>query len=91
MIESTEQTTTVKTVEPAEMSESPANTSNDELDLDLEVMATQTVTRPSKTLLFAIFLLTTTIGIALSAGYFLWSFSDYPISPETSTSTQPDK
>ncbi len=59
-------------------------------EVDSQVLPTNAINRPSKTLLFAIFLLTTTIGIALSAGYFLWSLNDPQIHPETPTSTQSD-
>jgi hypothetical protein len=83
MLEPTE-TTQKATIEPDELSDS--GTSSDELDD--ETTAKRGFALPSITLLFALFLLTTSIGIALSAGFFLWSLSDHPVTPEASTAAQ---
>jgi hypothetical protein len=62
------------------------DTPNDELDD--ETTGKRGFVLPSLTLIFALFLLTTSIGIALSAGFFLWSLSDHPVTPEASTAAQ---
>jgi hypothetical protein len=86
MLEPTE-TTQKALVEPDELSES-MDTPSDELDDETTVK--RGFVLPSLTLLFALFLLTTSIGIALAAGFFLWSLSDHPVTPEASTSAQSD-
>ena len=82
MLEPIEETLEV-TIEQDEVSES-MDTPSDDLDVD----TTSGFAFPSKTLIFALFLLTTTIGISLSAGFMLWSLSDHPVNPEASTSAQ---
>jgi hypothetical protein len=84
MLEPTE-TNQKSTLELDELSDS-ADTPNDELDD--ETTGKRGFVLPSITLLFALFLLTTSIGIALSAGFFLWSLSDHPVTPEASTAAQ---
>jgi hypothetical protein len=86
MLEPTE-TNQKATVEPDELSESMETPSD---ELDDETTAKQGFALPSITLLFALFLLTTSIGIALGAGFFLWSLSDHPVTPEASTAAQSD-
>lgn len=86
MLEPTE-TNQKATVEPDELSESTGTPSD---ELDDETTTKRGFALPSLTLLFALFLLTTSIGIALSAGFFLWSLSDHPVTPETSTAAQSD-
>jgi hypothetical protein len=83
MLEPTE-TTQKEQIQPDELSES--GTPSDELDDETTVK--RSFALPSITLLFALFLLTTSIGIALSAGFFLWSLSDHPVTPEASTAAQ---
>jgi hypothetical protein len=87
MLEPTE-TTQKATIEPDELSDSVPPT--DELDDELhdETTTKRGFVLPSLTLILALFLLTTSIGIALSAGFFLWSLSDHPVTPEASTSAQ---
>jgi hypothetical protein len=85
MIEPTETTQKV-TLEPDELSDSTGTPS----ELDDETTAKRGFVLPSLTLIFALFLLTTSIGIALSAGFFLWSLSDHPVTPEASTAAQSD-
>ncbi len=85
MLEPTE-TTQKTTVEPDELAD--LGTPSDELDD--ETTETRGFVFPSLTLIFALFLLTTSIGIALSAGFFLWSLNDHPVTPETSTASQSD-
>jgi hypothetical protein len=84
MLEPTE-TTQKATIEPDELSESTGTPSD---ELDDETTTKRGFVFPSITLLFALFLLTTSIGIALSAGFFLWSLSDHPVTPEASTAAQ---
>jgi hypothetical protein len=86
MLEPTE-TNQKATVEPAELSESTGTPSD---ELDDETTAKPGFVLPSITLLFALFLLTTSIGIALTAGFFLWSLSDHTVTPEASTAAQSD-
>jgi hypothetical protein len=86
MLEPTE-TNQKATVEPDELSES-TDTLSDELDD--ETITKRGFVLPSITLLFALLLLTTSIGIALGAGFFLWSLSDHPVTPEASTAAQSD-
>jgi hypothetical protein len=86
MLEPTE-TTQKAAVELDELSES-TDTPSDELDD--ETTAKRGFTMPSIALLFSLFLLTTSVGIALSAGFFLWSLSDHPVTPEASTAAQSD-
>jgi hypothetical protein len=88
MLEPTE-TNQTATVEPDELSES-AGLPSDELDDETtdETTGKRGFVLPSLTLIFALFLLTTSIGIALSAGFFLWSLSDHPVTPEASTAAQ---
>jgi hypothetical protein len=87
MLEPTE-TNKKAIIEPDELSESgaPSDELNDELDD--ETTTKRGFALPSITLLFALFLLTTSVGIALSAGFFLWSLSDHPVTPEASTAAQ---
>jgi hypothetical protein len=85
MLEPTE-TNQKATVEPDELLDTV--TPSDELDD--ETITKRGFVLPSLTLIFALFLLTTSIGIALSAGFFLWSLSDHPVTPEASTAAQSD-
>jgi hypothetical protein len=85
MLEPTE-TTQKATVEPAK----PIDTGTPSDELDDETTTKTGFVWPSLTLIFALFLLTTSIGIALSAGFFLWSLSDQPVTPEASTASQSD-
>ena len=59
-------------------------------DLDEETEPTRGFNFPSLTLIFALLLLSGSIGISISAGFFLWSLSDHPVSPEASTTAQSD-
>ncbi len=47
-------------------------------------------TRPSKTLIAAISILTFTLGVAGYAGFTLWSLSDHSATAEQTTSEQPE-
>jgi hypothetical protein len=87
MIEPTE-TNPTTTGEPDELSESTDTPSN---ELDDETTQTRGFALPSITLLFALFLLSVTLGIAISAGFFLWSLSDHPVTPEAANSAQLDR
>jgi hypothetical protein len=84
MLEPTE-TSQKATVELDELSDSTDTPSE---ELDDETTVKRGFVLPSLTLIFALFLLTTSIGIALSAGFFLWSLSDHPVTPEASTAAQ---
>jgi hypothetical protein len=86
MLEPTEKTPEIP-VEPDEISES-IDISSD--DLDAENEPNRGFKLPSLTLIFALLLLSGTIGISISAGFFLWSLSDHPVNPEASTSAQSD-
>jgi flagellar basal body-associated protein FliL len=85
MLDSNE-TPTESHVEPIDgTSESSSEISTDALDD--EAVAAQSG-RPSKTLVAAILILTVTIGIALYAGFTLWSLSDHQASPQESTTSE---
>jgi hypothetical protein len=82
-------------LEPTETNQK-ATLEPDELGIPSDELDDETTTNrgfalPSLTLIFALFLLTTSIGISLSAGFFLWSLSDHPETPEASTTAQSDK
>jgi flagellar basal body-associated protein FliL len=79
---------------PKSASKAPTSSSidlaDDEIDDDEDIDSESGFSRPSKTLIAAIFILTLTLGIAGYAGFTLWSLSDHSTTAEQSTAEQPD-
>jgi hypothetical protein len=63
---------------------------DDEIDDDEEMDSESGFSRPSKTLIAAIFILTLTFGVAGYAGFTLWSLSDHSATAEQPTAEQQD-
>ena len=69
-----------------DISESTLDIISDELTDEPD--STRLFTGPSKTLIAALTILAVTIGVAIYAGYMLWSLSNHPTTSEEPTATE---
>jgi hypothetical protein len=74
----------------SEATTSSIDSADAEIDDDEEMDSESGFSRPSKTLIAAIFILTFTLGVAGYAGFTLWSLSDHSATAEQPTAEQQD-
>jgi hypothetical protein len=79
-----------KSASKATIASSSIDLADNEIDDDEEMDSESGFSRPSKTLIAAISILTLTLGVAGYAGFTLWSLSDHSATAEQPTTEQPE-